>query len=347
MELEALIMVKRIIVFVSTLLLSTAVVSAQSITQCPKTLIPVLDSVRQNCSNIQWYSVCYGYGNVLATFTLLTPEGFFTQPGDIINIDDLDTLRLGDIHLQDGFPNVVIMAVPSAPLYETVVTASVPIESTVQQTAALPAPVVQVPETGQGSSLPPLDEPANEVPSPSVWLVFYTELLPENALILPEEAITAHTAEATELKSGFPQDGGTQDTSSEGPTTAVRSVDEITIQPIESTEIQPLEIKTLETIDAGTEVLVDGISPDREWVRIRDPRQPMWVSRASLLDDSALESLPVIAFSSALRAAAVYFHPEHGSQACETRVNSRITGINYSLRDLIVYSRPSEAELAG
>src|SRR5262249_2613437 len=78
----------------------TNIVMAQT-PSCPEMVKKALDSANQICSALQRNQACYG--NTLASANPRAGSNFtFTKPGDIINLKDLQTLKLTAYDPQAG-----------------------------------------------------------------------------------------------------------------------------------------------------------------------------------------------------------------------------------------------------
>ncbi|MBC7812741.1 MAG: SH3 domain-containing protein [Burkholderiales bacterium] len=68
-------------------------VSAQETGTCPALLEDALAQMNSNCGSMGTNSVCYGYRDVVATFSEPMPDDFFDQPADLAPLETLASLQ--------------------------------------------------------------------------------------------------------------------------------------------------------------------------------------------------------------------------------------------------------------
>ena len=89
-------------------LLTVLVVSAQ-LSDCAALLEDALFAVEDNCDTTGRNEACYGYNQVSASFINEVPDDFFTQPSDISEIAELETLRTAALNLENETWGVALM----------------------------------------------------------------------------------------------------------------------------------------------------------------------------------------------------------------------------------------------
>lgn len=89
-------------------LLTVFVVAAQT-SNCTALLEDALLAVENNCDSTGRNEACYGYNQVSASFLNEVSEDFFTQPSDISQIADIETIRTAGLDLEAGIWGVAMM----------------------------------------------------------------------------------------------------------------------------------------------------------------------------------------------------------------------------------------------
>ena len=78
---------------------------------CPTLVEQALDFLDTNCSGMGLNSVCYDYNRLEATFTEEVDEGFFSLPGDLTDIEILQTIITAPFDLENEEWGVAMMKI--------------------------------------------------------------------------------------------------------------------------------------------------------------------------------------------------------------------------------------------
>jgi hypothetical protein len=133
---------------------------------CPAIVEQALQSMGDNCDDLERNSVCYGYNLVTAEFSKAVNEDFFAQPSDTAELGILETIRTSEMNttssqwgvavmnLQANIPNSIPgQAVKFVLLGDVEVESAVEPDGLFQSVDAIPATVVHGANIRSGSGL--------------------------------------------------------------------------------------------------------------------------------------------------------------------------------------------------
>jgi hypothetical protein len=133
---------------------------------CPAIVEQALQSMGDNCDDLERNSVCYGYKLVTAEFSKAVNEDFFAQPSDTAELGILETIRTSEMNttssqwgvavmnLQANIPNSIPgQAVKFVLLGDVEVESAVEPDGLFQSVDAIPATVVHGANIRSGSGL--------------------------------------------------------------------------------------------------------------------------------------------------------------------------------------------------
>lgn len=89
-------------------LLSVALVLAQG-NSCPELVTQALEAMQDNCSSTGRNQACYGYDQVEASFLTDVEDDFFTEPADIADVADVETIRTAPLSIENNTWGVALL----------------------------------------------------------------------------------------------------------------------------------------------------------------------------------------------------------------------------------------------
>jgi LysM repeat protein len=89
-------------------LLSVALVLAQA-NNCPELVNDALQAMDENCANTGRNQACYGYDQVEASFLVDVEDEFFSEPADVADVAELETIKTAPLSLDNDSWGVALL----------------------------------------------------------------------------------------------------------------------------------------------------------------------------------------------------------------------------------------------
>jgi hypothetical protein len=91
------------------LLFSATVAIAQTAEQCRALLVQALSELEANCTGLDANSTCYGFETVSAAFAEPVPDRFFTSPGDVADLNSVQSITTSQASFQESTLGISLM----------------------------------------------------------------------------------------------------------------------------------------------------------------------------------------------------------------------------------------------
>jgi LysM repeat protein len=101
-------LVRKAIFGLGTALLSVAIVLAQA-NNCPELVNDALEAMDNNCAETGRNQACYGYDQVEASFLVDVDNDFFSEPADVADVAEIETIRTAPLSVEDNSWGVALL----------------------------------------------------------------------------------------------------------------------------------------------------------------------------------------------------------------------------------------------